>query len=577
MLLAACAFLSSCDRSKSSNNHTSGSGAPAPTKAETLSNEACEFARADFEKHWSKYGDDWLCRVLGHEHGYWGDTEKKVPANDMYQERKGLRTVYDPKPVTEADSLNGVEWHGDVWFTFSAVRTYYPVDIQQAFSRPAQKKGWTDWTSDESGEQFWCLHLEKRQGKWQFTHPEGFWNDHSGNRDEHLLVDCDPLGKSPFDPIADAAKSSTRDTAAHQGQAGLRDSDGTIVIGEYGSMSGPQTAFGHSTDDGVKLAISEINTRGGVKGRQIHLVVEDDEGKQGEAINAVTRLIEQDHAVAIIGETNSSLSMAGGQVAQHRGVPMISPSSTNPKLTAIGDMVFRACFTDPFQGYVGAVFAKGNLKLGTAAVLYNGSQAYSASLANSFNDEFTKIGGKVLITRAYHGPDTNFSAQLTAIRDTNPEFIYLPGYYTEVVLISQQARTLGITCPLIGGDAWLSGQLRTAGHALDNCFFSDHYAVDDNLPGARDFSKKFNAVYHHDPDASAALGYDAANLLFDAMARAKSLGGPDLAATINGTNGFQGVTGSISIDENRNAKKAAVIERLDNGKFSYFATIQPPP
>ena len=353
--------------------------------------------------------------------------------------------------------------------------------------------------------------------------------------------------------------------------------NGPIVVGEYGSMTGPEATFGDSTDEGVKLAVKEINEKGGVNRRQIKLIADDDEGKQGEAVTVVTRLIQENHAVAIIGEVASSLSMAGGQVAQQNSVPMISPSSTNPKVTAIGDMISRVCFIDPFQGYVGAAFAKNNLKLDTAAVLYNKSQAYSSGLSKNFSDEFAKIGGKIVTTEAYHDGDNDFSAQLTKIQATNPQFIYIPGYYTEVVTISQQALKLGITCPLIGGDGWVSDKLKDAGHALDGCYFSDHYAKEDKRPEVVEFLKKYNAAYHHDPDSMAALGYDAANLLFDAMRRAKSLSGPDLAAAINSTKDFKGVTGSVTIDENRNAKKLAVIQKLDNGTFSYFATVQPPP
>jgi branched-chain amino acid transport system substrate-binding protein len=353
--------------------------------------------------------------------------------------------------------------------------------------------------------------------------------------------------------------------------------NGPIVIGEYGSMTGPEATFGDSTDEGVKLAVKEINEKGGVLGRQIKLIADDDAGKSNETQAVVTRLIAQDHAVAIIGEVASSLSLVGGQICQQQGVPMISPSSTNPKVTAIGNMVSRVCFIDPFQGYVDATFPKINLKLDTAAVLFNKSQAYSTGLAKYFADEFKKMGGKVVAEEAYHDGDNDFSAQLTSIRGANPAFIYIPGYYTEVVAISESARKLGITCPLIGGDGWVSDKLKDAGHALDGCYFSDHYYREDPRAEVQEFIKNYRAAYNHDPDSMAALGYDAAELLFDAMKRAKSLKGEDLAAAINSTKDFKGVTGSITIDENRNARKVAVIQKLDNGIFSYFTTIPPLP
>jgi branched-chain amino acid transport system substrate-binding protein len=352
--------------------------------------------------------------------------------------------------------------------------------------------------------------------------------------------------------------------------------DDDIAVGEYGSMTGSQATFGVSTDDGVKLAVKEINDKGGFKGKKIRLINYDDKGQQQEAVTAVTRLIQEEHVVAIIGEVASSLSMAGGQVAQRAGIPMISPSSTNPKVTAIGDMISRVCFIDPFQGYVGATFAKNSLHLDSAAVLYNRAQAYSTGLRTDFIKAFKKLGGDIVSEQAYADGDNDFSAQLTAIRETKPAFIYIPGYYMDVVAIARQARQLGITCPLIGGDGWVSDELKNAGHALDGCYFSDHYSQEDKRPEVQEFLQRFKAAYGHMPDSMAALGYDAANLLFDAMTRAKSLDGQDLAAAINSTKDFKGVTGTITIDEKRNAKKLAVIQKVDNGSFSFFATVEPP-
>jgi branched-chain amino acid transport system substrate-binding protein len=255
---------------------------------------------------------------------------------------------------------------------------------------------------------------------------------------------------------------------------------------------------------------------------------------------------------------------------------MISPSSTNAKVTAIGNMISRVCFIDSFQGYVGASFAKNKLGFTTAAVLYNRAQPYSSGLRTDFTKAFKKLDGQVLTEQAYSDGDNDFSAQLTAIRQAAPQFIYIPGYYTEVVNIAQQARKLGITCPMIGGDGWVSDELKNAGHALDGCYFSDHYSKEDDRPEVKEFLKKFNAAYNQSPDSMAALGYDAANLLFAAMGRAAGLDGKDLAAAINSTKDFKGVTGTITLDANRNAKKLAVIQKMDNGSFSFFAIVEPP-
>src|SRR3954471_3645209 len=304
-----------------------------------------------------------------------------------------------------------------------------------------------------------------------------------------------------------------------------------IVIGEFGSMTGSEATFGVSTDNGIKLAVKEKNAAGGVKGKKIKLIAYDDQGKQQEAVTAVTRLVQQDKVVALLGEVASSLSIAGGQVAQRNGVPMISPSSTNPQVTEIGDMIFRVCFIDPFQGYVGAKFAT-DKGMKSAAVLYNRAQAYSAGLRGDFTKAFTSMGGKVTTEQAYSNGDNDFSAQLSAVRQTKPDFIYIPGYYTEVVNIARQARKLGIACPLIGGDGWDSEELKNAGDALNGCFYSNHYSHEEKRPEVQEFVKKYQAEYGKVPDGLAAMGYDAAALLFNAMERAKSIKGEDLSDAI---------------------------------------------
>jgi branched-chain amino acid transport system substrate-binding protein len=348
-----------------------------------------------------------------------------------------------------------------------------------------------------------------------------------------------------------------------------------ILVGEYGSLTGSTATFGISTDDGVKLAVQECNAAGGINGRQIKLIAYDDQGTQQEAITAVTRLVQQDHVVAVLGEVASSLSLAAGQVCQRLGVPMISPSSTNARVTAIGNMISRVCFIDSFQGFVGASFARNKLNFDHGAILYDRSQAYSNGLRGDFKKSFSKLGGKIVSEEAYSTGDNDYSAQLTAIKNAGPQFIYIPGYYTEVVNIARQARGLGLNVPLIGGDGWVSDELKNAGHTLDNCYFSDHYSQQDDRPEVKAFLQKFQAAYHQQPDSMAALGYDAANMLFDAMKRAKSLDGADLAGAINATKGFPGVTGSITIDDHRNAHKGAVIQKLDNGEYSFFARVEP--
>jgi len=358
---------------------------------------------------------------------------------------------------------------------------------------------------------------------------------------------------------------------------GKEDTTGPIKIGHYASMTGSEATFGRSTDNGIKLAVDERNAKGGVKGRTIALTTYDNQGKPDETVTAVTRLIDSDKVVALLGEVASSRSLAGGPVAQRKGVPMISPSSTNPDVTAIGDMVFRVCFIDEFQGKAGAKFILDDLKLKRGATLYNRAQAYSSGLNGFFVDAYQAMGGEIVTQQAFADGDNDFGAQLAAIRDANVDFIYVPGYYTEVVNIAGQARRLGLTIPLVGGDGWDSAELANAGDSLNNCYFTNHYSHEDQRPEVQSFVQKYQSTYGSVPDGLAALGYDAAMLLFDAMERSPSLDGKDLAATIAATKGFAGVTGAITIDENRNAAKSIVVLEVVNGtpKFRSIVNVAP--
>jgi branched-chain amino acid transport system substrate-binding protein len=366
------------------------------------------------------------------------------------------------------------------------------------------------------------------------------------------------------------------ETTGSDGQEGGEASSGPILVGHYASMTGSEATFGQSTDNGIRLALKERNAAGGVKGRQIEVITYDDQGKPQEAGTAVTRLITDDHVVAVLGEVASSLSLAGGAVAQQYGVPMVTPSSTNPAVTRGKDMVSRVCFIDPFQGYVGAKFARENLDADAAAILYDQQQAYSTGLADEFKKHFVEMGGTITTEQEYNGGDSDLSAQLTTIRSSAPDVIYIPGYYTDVGNIAIQARRLGIEVPLLGGDGWDSSQLTAiGGEAIEGSYYSNHYAPDQPSEEVKQFVDKYQAEYGVVPDGLAALGYDAANLLFEAMERADSLDGKALAAAIAATKDFRGVTGVISMDENRDAQKPAVIVQIKDGKPTYVATVSP--
>jgi branched-chain amino acid transport system substrate-binding protein len=371
---------------------------------------------------------------------------------------------------------------------------------------------------------------------------------------------------------APASSSATASTGGGAGGGG----GNTILVGEYGSMTGSEATFGKSTHNGIMLAVKEINAAGGVKGKKIEIKSYDDQGKSQEVGTAVTRLITDDHVTALLGEVASSRSIAGGRVAQQYGVPMITPSSTNATVTQIGDMISRVCFIDSFQGYAMAKFAKDNLKAGKVALLYDQSQAYSKGLKDDFKKAYEGMGGKIASEQAFNGGDQDFSAQLTTIRDTKPDALYVPGYYTDVGNVAVQARKLGIKVPLLGGDGWDSAQLAAiGGDSIEGSYYSNHYSHQEQRPEVQEFVKKYKAEFGETPDGLAALGYDAARLLSEAMGRAPSLSGKDIAAAIAATKDFHGVTGIITIDPNRNARKPAVILQMKGGTPTYVATIQP--
>ena len=353
------------------------------------------------------------------------------------------------------------------------------------------------------------------------------------------------------------------------------DSD-VLRIGEYGSLTGAEATFGKSTHDGIMLVIDEVNASGGIQGKKIKIITVDDQGKPEEAASAVTKLITQDKVIAILGEVASSRSLAGAPIAQRYQIPMLSPSSTNPKVTQVGNYIFRTCFIDPFQGRVMANFAYTTLKARTVAVLRDVKNDYSVGLAEFFTKTFEQLGGKVATDVSYVAGDIDFKAQLTAIRSKKVDAIFVPGYYTEVGLIARQAKELGIKAPLLGGDGWDSVRLaEIGGSALDNSYFSNHYTAESSDPRIVTFVEKYKKAFGEVPDGLAAMGYDAALLLVDALKRAKSPTPKDIRDALAGTKNFQAVTGVISLNENRDAEKPAVVLMVKDGKFKYVQTVNP--
>lgn len=362
--------------------------------------------------------------------------------------------------------------------------------------------------------------------------------------------------------------------AAGTGTAGV--TGDKILVGEFASMTGGTSTFGIATHEGIQLAIDEANAAGGVSGKQIELKTEDDRSKPEDATTVVTKLVTQDNVAAVLGEVSSTRSMNGAAVCQPNKTPMITPSSTNPEVTKKGDYIFRVCFTDDFQAAVAATFAKdqGYKKV---AIFKDIKNDYSVGFAKFFTEVFTKNGGAISGEQTYQEGDQDFKAQLNSIKATNPDAILVPGYYSEVGTIARQAREIGLNVPLIGGDGWDSPQLIPgAGTALENCFFTDHsFSVDATETEAKAFVEAYRKKYNKDPDALTALGYDAAKILIEAMKNAKTLDRTGIRDALAQIKDFPGVTGRITIDANRNARKAAVVMQVKGDKFGIFKTYTP--
>src|ERR1700756_5527741 len=360
------------------------------------------------------------------------------------------------------------------------------------------------------------------------------------------------------------------------GVAGSAIAQETIKIGEFGSLTGDNASFGTSQNNGVQMAVEEINAAGGVLGKKIDLTVEDNMTKQGETTTIARKLISQDHVVAIIGEVASSKTLEAAPIAQAAKIPLIATAATNPKVTQTGDYVFRVCFTDDFQAVVIARFVLEKLKAKNVAFMTDVKQDYSVGLTNIAKDYLAKNGGTIVKEQSYSSGDKDFRAQLTDIKSANPEVIIITGYYPEASLIAKQARQFGIKATLVGGDGWDGSSLiPVGGKAVEGAFFSNHFSVEDKSPLVQEFVQKYKAKYNAVPDAFAALGYDATKILADAIKRAGTTDSEKLKHAIQDTKDFPGVSGKITIGQDRNAVKSAVIVTIKDGAYKYAETIEP--
>lgn len=359
--------------------------------------------------------------------------------------------------------------------------------------------------------------------------------------------------------------------------AGCRRPADDVPIGHVAALTGPSAAVGVSADEGVQLALDEINAAGGVLGKKVRVVTEDDHSKIEDAVTAVLRLVKQERVVALIAEAAGDRSLAAAPLAQDNRVPAVSPASTTPQLTALGDYVFRACWIDDMQGAAMAAFATQSLKHARFAILSVAGQDASSRLARGFRDAVHALGGTVVVEQSYGPGDVDFRGQLRVIAAANPDALYLPGQDTDVALVARQARELGLAATLLGADG--GGGPKTVelgGRAVEGAYFTTHWSAEEQRPEVQKFVADYRARYGgKTPDAVAALAYDATKMLVAAMVRAGSTDGPAVRDALAATRDFAGVTGRITLDAQRNARKPVVVVRLEEGRPRFIEAVLP--
>ena len=347
-----------------------------------------------------------------------------------------------------------------------------------------------------------------------------------------------------------------------------------LKIGALVPLTGTEASFGHSTRQGYELAVAERNAKGGVLGRRIRLVLADDQGSPVEGAAACAQLISAERVAAILGPAMSSVALASAPIAQAEQVPMVTPTASNPKVTEMGDYIFRTCFTDTFQGALGADFAWDDLLARRAACLCDGANDYSRGLADCFQATFAARGGQTRFES--HAPGArDFRAQVARLLVLKPDVLYLPGFVQEVALIAREARKQGYHGPLLGGDGWESARLsELGGAAVEQGFYTTHCSREDPHPRVQAYVQNFQARYQTLPDALSILAYDAACVLLDAISRAGAADGPAVQQALTRTD-FQAVSGPVRFDAHRNPQKSATIMQIRNGRPIYRATVAP--
>ena len=353
--------------------------------------------------------------------------------------------------------------------------------------------------------------------------------------------------------------------------------DDTIRIGVFLPLTG-QNAFGGQLElEGVQMAAKEAPE---VLGKKVELFVVDNKSDKVESANAVKRLIDKEKVVAIIGTYGSSLAMAGGEVAEKSGVPMMGTSCTNPLVTQGKKYIFRVCFIDPFQGAGAATYAYKDLGLKKAALLIDVANDYSVGLASFFEKSFTKLGGEIVANLKYQSGDQDFTAQLTEIISKKPDVMFIPSYFAEGAIIMKQAQELGAEFRIMGGDAMDNPQIVEIGGKAVEGFFHTTFPYDPSMKDMSPVAQKFTADWKtqfpdKEPNVNAALGYDSYMLILDAMKRAGTSDSEAVTKALAETKGFEGVTGSTTINATHDAEKPVGLVEIKDGKKTYVGSIMP--
>jgi branched-chain amino acid transport system substrate-binding protein len=350
-----------------------------------------------------------------------------------------------------------------------------------------------------------------------------------------------------------------------------------LKIGEVSSMTGAEATYGKNAHQGILLGIDEMNEAGGIKGKKLKLITLDSQGNPDESARAITKLITQEGVLSVLTGVISSNALAMAPIAQQHQIPFLATIATNPKVTDLGNFIFRTCLMDSFQGVAMAKFALQNLKMKRLVILRDIKSDYSVGLAETFASTLKSGGGEVIMEQSYSAGDIDFRAQLTSIRSKDADGIFVPGYYTDVSLIARQARELGLKAPLLGGDGWDSPLLKEiGGDALSGSYFSGYYSPDDSSPRLKSFITRYQKAYGVVPDGLALMGYEGTQLFINALKRAKTLSPKDIREAFAETKNVETVSGKISMNSHRDAARPAVVLKIEkSGSIKYQTKIYP--